>query len=104
MPSTGNVVAASRKPHGADATPPKLEVVLDNQVVDDGTLTVDENELVRFQISTLILGISLDSMEPDFGFTYGGFSQWPIEHSLQVQLAHGPRGEAICSICWGRPT
>ncbi|GAA3140979.1 hypothetical protein GCM10017687_67060 [Streptomyces echinatus] len=48
--ATGFVVAAVTPPHAADATPlddPGVSTALDTvgQVVDDGTLAVDENPL-----------------------------------------------------------
>lgn len=73
-PKSGPKGMASRLPQGAEATPPELIVIIDNQAADRGALSADEIELVRFTISTLILAMDLDTMGPEFGFTYSGFS------------------------------
>lgn len=71
---TAAPVAPTRRPQGDDATPPELEVLIDNMAVARGALTIDEIELVRFQITTMMFGPNAEEMGPEFGFSYSGYS------------------------------
>lgn len=64
----------TRRPQGTEATPPELELILDNLAAEKGMLTVDQVELLRFRISTLILVMPMELLGPEFGYTYSGFS------------------------------